>query len=64
LTPFDDLSYIDKYAARFGMNPDDVYHDTSFDTVMAFATMWKETEEFNERFTFIWQEINLNPTKI
>ena len=64
LQPFDDLDLIDKYAARFGLDPDRVYYDTSFGTIINFMTKWKEQDEFQERFNFIWHEIHTvpNPT--
>lgn len=57
LNPFDDLSLIDRFAQKFGLNPDQVYLDSSFNTVINFAVMWKEMDEYNERFSYIWSEI-------
>lgn len=60
LKKFDDLSLIGKYAERFAMNPDDVFVNTSFDTVMNFLWKWKEGEEFQERYQFIYMELTRN----
>jgi hypothetical protein len=58
LSGYDELSLIGKYAERFGLDPNYVYHNTSFNTVMNFLTMWKETEEYHERFMNFWTELN------
>lgn len=63
LNGFDDLSLIDAYAARFSQDPDKVYNETSFGTIINFAIMWKEKSEFDERFNFVWHEVNSNPVK-
>lgn len=63
LYPFDDLSLIEKYASKFSMDPDYVYDNTSFGTLMNFHILWKESEEYAERFNSIWQEINTVPTR-
>jgi len=63
LAQFDDLDLIDVYAQKFGLDPDYVYDNTSFETVISFLTKWKEEAEYRERFNFIWQEINAKPTK-
>lgn len=57
LKKFDDLSIIGKYAEHFGLDPDYVFNNTSFDTVMYFMEMWKESDEYNERFNYIWSEL-------
>lgn len=63
LNGFDDLSLIDQYAQKFGLDPDWVYNHTPFGTLMNFVVMWKEQAEYNERFQFIWHEINNVPSK-
>ncbi len=63
LNGYDDLSIIDNFAQKFGQNPDWVYDHTSFGTVINFAALWKEKEEYSERFNFIWQEVNQPPRK-
>lgn len=63
LAPFDDLSLIDSYAKEFGQDPDKVYYDTSFGTIMNFHIMWKEQREYNERYQYIWDEVNRAPAK-
>lgn len=60
LSPYDDLSLIGRYAERFGLDPDHVYHNTSFDTIMAFTVMWKEVDEYHERYTEYWKLLNGN----
>lgn len=64
LYTFDDLSLIDKYAQKFGLDPDWVYDHTSFGTIINFAVMWKEQAEFDDRFQFLWHEINTVPSKL
>jgi hypothetical protein len=54
LSPFADLSLINKFAERFSMDPDAVYNK-SFDTVMNFHWLWKEQEEYQERYNEIEQ---------
>ena len=63
LVKFDDLDLIDQYASRFGQDPDWVYDNTSFGTIVNFMCKWKEQSEYQERFSFIWGEINTPPTK-
>lgn len=63
LNGFDDLELIDRYATRFGLDPDWVFDHTSFGTIMNFAVKWKLEEEYRERFNFIWHEIHMNPQK-
>lgn len=47
---YTDLNLIDDFAVRFGLHPDDVYSNTSMDTLLAFTLKWKEQGEFNRRF--------------
>jgi hypothetical protein len=54
LSPFADLSLINKFAERFGLDPDEVYNK-SFDTVMNLHWLWKEQEEYQERYNEIEQ---------
>lgn len=57
LIPFNDLSLIGKYAEKFGKDPDlEVFPIVSFATLMAFSTMWKEVDEYHERFNYIYSE--------
>ena len=58
LIPFQDLDLIGGYAEKFAMDPDVVYWQTSFHTLMNFVVMWKEKEEYRERFSYIWKEIS------
>jgi hypothetical protein len=48
LDAFQDLSFLDLYAHRYGMNPTQVYHE-SFDDVFAMFALWKERDEFHDR---------------
>jgi hypothetical protein len=57
LRKFDDLSLIGNYAERFGLDPDEVFIKTSFDTVIKFKWMWKESEEYQERYQYIYGEL-------
>lgn len=63
LNAYDDLDFIDQYAARFGQDPDWVYDNISFGTIVNFAVKWKLQAEYQERFQFIWSEIHQTPTK-
>lgn len=63
LIPFDDLNLIGNFASKFGMNPDWVFDNTSFGTITNFAIMHKEIDEYHERFSYIWQEVNQEPEK-
>jgi hypothetical protein len=63
LQGYDDLSLIDRYAQRFGLDPDWVYDNTSFGTIINFAVLWKESDEYQERFSYIWSEIHTTPSK-
>ena len=56
LAPFQDLDIIDRYASRFGLDPDWVSENTSFGTLTNFLVKWKEQDEFNERFQYFWDE--------
>lgn len=57
LRQFDDLSLIGRYAERFGLDPDYVFAKTRFDTLMAFTALWKEEEEYRERYEHLYIEI-------
>lgn len=57
LEGFRDLSFIGKYAERFGLDPDFVI-SKSFDSVMNFIIMWKEQEEFRVRYEKLSSEMN------
>lgn len=52
LAPFADLSLINKFAEKFGLDPDQVYLK-EFDTVMNMHWLWREQEEFQERYIMI-----------
>lgn len=58
LHPFDDLSLIGNYAERFGLDPDYVFANTRFDTLIAFTVMWKEEDEYRERYEYLYTEVN------
>lgn len=57
LKKFDDLSLIGTYAERFGLDPDHVFVNTSFDTLMHFLWKWKEESEYEERYQYIYREL-------
>lgn len=64
LTPFNDLDMIDRYSERFGQDPDrQVFTGVSFETITAFMVMWKEKTEYEERFSYIWNELTAQPGK-
>jgi len=50
LHPFETLNLIGKFALKFGIDPDVVFVDKSFDTVANFLLSWKEEEEFADRY--------------
>lgn len=56
------LDPIDRYAKEFGLDPDKVFWKTSFDTVFAFLEKWKDESEYNERFSYIWSELQNQTT--
>lgn len=58
LVPYDDLGLIGDYAERFAMDPDEVFWKTSFNTLINFTVKWKEQDEYRERFSYIWKELN------
>lgn len=63
LLPFSDLNIIGAYASAFGLDPDYVYDNTGFGTIANFHVMWKEQQEYSERYSHIWDEVNRPPTK-
>lgn len=64
LNPYNDLDMIDRYAERFGQDPDrEVFTGVSFNTITAFMVMWKEKAEYDDRFSYIWSELNSQPGK-
>ena len=63
LRPYKDLDLIDQYATRFALDPDWVFDNTRFDTLMEFCIKWKKEAEYRERFEDIWKEIHASPTK-
>ena len=58
LTPFADIGLVGDFAERFGLDPDWVFDNKSFSTVLAFAVESKERSEYRERFNYIWKQIN------
>lgn len=58
LRPLADLDLIDDFASHFSLDPDFVFSQKSFDTVINFAYKWKETGEFNERYRKIEKMMN------
>ena len=58
LQPFEDLTLVGNHAERFSMDPDEVFWKCSMETVIAFAIEQKERQEFKERFTDLYQQLN------
>lgn len=58
LTPHADVSLVGDFSERFGLDPDWVFENKSFETVMAFAVEAKERGEYRERYNYIWGELN------
>ena len=54
LNQYSDLSLVGNHAERFALDPDKVFSECRFDTVIVFAAEQKERHEFRERF----QDIN------
>ena len=58
LARFDDLDILGEYGERFGRDPDiEVFPFVRFDTIMAFKLMWKEKQEYRDRFQEIWKKL-------
>lgn len=57
LRAFDDLDLIERYAEKFGQDPDEVYAKTRFDTLIAFCVKWKESDEYRERYQHMYSEL-------
>lgn len=57
LNAFDDLSLIGRYAEKFGRDPDDVFYHSRASTVLGYAVMWKEMDEYQDRFYHLYQEL-------
>mgnify|MGYP003575125324 CR=1 FL=1 len=63
LNGFDDLHLIGRFAEKFSRHPDDVYDNTSLGTLFNFMVMWKEQDEYHERFQFFWDDVHKIPQK-
>jgi hypothetical protein len=63
LTAFSDLSLIGDFAERFAMDPDIVYSEKSFDTVINFSRMWKEQSDYQMRYLNIDRMMNESTNK-
>ncbi len=63
LNRYDDLDLIDGYASRFGLDPDWVFNNSAFSTVVEFAVKWKEESEYRDRFADVWEQVTTPPTK-
>lgn len=44
---------MENYAVRFSQDPNWVYLNVDFDTIMLFAEKWLRTAEYDERFNEI-----------
>jgi hypothetical protein len=55
LSPFADVSLIEKYAARFGQDPNWVCDNIDFNTIIMFNEKWLKEEEYQERYNEIEQ---------
>lgn len=53
LERYHDLNLIENYAAKFGLDPDEVYCKTSFDTIILFNEKWKDYAEYYDRYNDI-----------
>ena len=59
---YTDLLRIGKFAGDFGLHPDDVFASTAFGTFIEFHVAWKEEQEFDERRSDIWNDLNRTTT--
>lgn len=50
LEPFKYLNLIGSFAERFSQHPDQIFKNTSFNTICNFAIYWKEVREFDDRY--------------
>ena len=64
LAGYGDLNLIEAFAERFSLHPDDVYTDTSFDTIILFNEKWKNQAEYQERYQNIERMMNESKTTI
>lgn len=53
---------IGKYGSTFGKEPDWVFDNVKAGTFRAFIGMWKEQDEFEERFSDIYKKLNGSTT--
>lgn len=61
LQPFTDLNMIGTFAEKFSLDPDFVYSEKDFDTIINFAVMWKEQAEYEERYHAIEKRMSETP---
>lgn len=61
LNDYDDLSIVVRFAKLFGLDPDYVYDNKSFETVMNVLAMEKESDEYHERYMKFWHVVNKEP---
>lgn len=54
---------IAQYCESFGQDPDKVFDKVSFGTVTNFAVYFKDRDEYQERYSYIWQTINADGPK-
>lgn len=59
---FGDVNLIEAYATRFGLDPDKVYTDVSFDSMIMFHVKWKREREYEERKEVIERMMNESKT--
>lgn len=58
LNRFSDGDLIDAYAERYGKDPDlEVFPFVRFDTLMFFAEMHKEKQDYRDRFQDVWKRL-------
>ena len=56
LEPFFDLALIDRYAERYGRLPREILQERT-DDVLPFLLLWKEQDEYKQRFQMAEQEL-------
>jgi hypothetical protein len=62
LSGYGDVNLLETYAERFGLDPDYVYNNVSFDTVIMFHVKWKRERDFEERKNELERMMNESKT--
>lgn len=63
LSPYNWFSIIIRYAENFGLDPDYVFMNSSWGTVLDVLTYKKVSNEFQERFDYFYHELTKKQDK-